>query len=71
MTSDGKIRDSWRKNASPWIKAIKDEQIESRRLVTNQAIVDRLCTLLQCDILHRASLFCIFAKATKSFLFAR
>jgi 2-polyprenyl-3-methyl-5-hydroxy-6-metoxy-1,4-benzoquinol methylase len=51
MTNDEKIRDSWRKNASPWIKTIKDEQIESRRLVTNQAIIDTLCTLPQCRIL--------------------
>lgn len=37
--SDAKIIDSWRKNAEPWTTAIRDHQIESRRLVTNDAIV--------------------------------
>jgi 2-polyprenyl-3-methyl-5-hydroxy-6-metoxy-1,4-benzoquinol methylase len=31
---------SWEANAQPWIGAIRDEAIESRRLVTNAAIVD-------------------------------
>ncbi len=38
--SDEKILDSWHKNASPWTVAIAEQQIESRNLVTNQAIVD-------------------------------
>ena len=38
--SDAKIIDSWLKNAAPWTSAVREEQIESRRLVTNQAIVD-------------------------------
>jgi 2-polyprenyl-3-methyl-5-hydroxy-6-metoxy-1,4-benzoquinol methylase len=38
--SDAKIIDSWRKNAAPWTAAVRENQIESRRLVTNQAIVD-------------------------------
>ena len=38
--SDAKIIDSWHKNAAPWTAAIRDNQIESRRLVTNNAIVD-------------------------------
>ena len=38
--SDAKIVDSWRKNASPWTSAVRESQIESRTLVTNQAIVD-------------------------------
>ena len=38
--SDAKIVDSWRKNASPWTTAVRESQIESRALVTNQAIVD-------------------------------
>jgi len=38
--SDAKIIDSWRKNSAPWTAAVRDNQIESRRLVTNQAIVD-------------------------------
>ena len=38
--SDAKIVDSWRKNATPWTNAVRESQIESRTLVTNQAIVD-------------------------------
>ncbi|HEX5864114.1 MAG TPA: class I SAM-dependent methyltransferase, partial [Casimicrobiaceae bacterium] len=38
--SDARIVDSWRKNASPWTAAVRENQIASRTLVTNQAIVD-------------------------------
>lgn len=38
--SDRKIVDSWDKNASQWTTAVRDGQIESRKLVTNKAIVD-------------------------------
>ena len=38
--SDSKIIDSWRHNASPWTNAVRAREIESRRLVTDQAIVD-------------------------------
>jgi SAM-dependent methyltransferase len=38
--SDAKVVDSWRKNATPWTAAVRERQIESRRLVTDQAIVD-------------------------------
>ncbi|MFL5497035.1 MAG: class I SAM-dependent methyltransferase [Gemmatimonadaceae bacterium] len=38
--SDEEIIDSWRKNASPWTAAVRESQIGSRVLVTNQAIVD-------------------------------
>ena len=38
--SDARIVDSWRKNASPWTSAVRESQIASRVLVTNQAIVD-------------------------------
>src|SRR5688500_17234336 len=37
--SDARIVDSWLKNASPWTTAVRENQIESRRLVTNQAVV--------------------------------
>jgi len=40
--SDNKIIDSWRKNAAPWTTAVRDNQIESRVLVTNQAIVNTI-----------------------------
>ena len=38
--SDAKIVDSWHKNAAPWTVAVRESQIESRTLVTNQAIID-------------------------------
>jgi len=38
--SDAKIVDSWHRNAAPWTAAVRDNRIESRVLVTNQAIVD-------------------------------
>ncbi len=38
--SDQKILDSWAKNVSPWTKAVQEHQIDSRRLVTDQAVVD-------------------------------
>lgn len=40
--SDSEIINSWHVNASPWIKAIDNEEIESRTLVTNQAIIHRI-----------------------------
>jgi 2-polyprenyl-3-methyl-5-hydroxy-6-metoxy-1,4-benzoquinol methylase len=38
--SDARIVASWQKNAAPWADAIRNDQIESRRLVTNAAIVE-------------------------------
>ena len=38
--SDARIVDSWSKNASPWTTAVRENQIASRALVTNKAIVD-------------------------------
>ena len=38
--SDEKIVDSWGKNVSPWTTAVREGQVESRELVTNQAIID-------------------------------
>lgn len=40
--SDAKILDSWRKNATPWTAAVRERQIESRKLVTDAAIVDAI-----------------------------
>ncbi|MGI9457188.1 MAG: class I SAM-dependent methyltransferase [Aeoliella sp.] len=40
--NDAKIVDSWRKNASPWTAAVREGQIESRRLSTDGAIVDAI-----------------------------
>ncbi|MEP6729600.1 MAG: class I SAM-dependent methyltransferase [bacterium] len=38
--SDAKIIDSWHRNVMPWTSAVRENQIESRTLVTNAAIVD-------------------------------
>jgi 2-polyprenyl-3-methyl-5-hydroxy-6-metoxy-1,4-benzoquinol methylase len=40
LLSDAKIIDSWHRNAIPWITAIREEQIDSRKLVTNNEIVE-------------------------------
>lgn len=37
---DTRILDAWHTNATPWTNAVRGRQIESRRLVTDQAIVD-------------------------------
>ena len=42
--SDTKIIDSWLKNAAPWTDAVRAGAIESRRLVTNQAIIDAVAS---------------------------
>ena len=39
------ILDTWHLNAKPWIHAISNHEIESRNLVTNQAIVDAILSL--------------------------
>lgn len=38
--SDEKIVESWIRNAVPWTTAVRDGQIESRKLITDQAIID-------------------------------
>lgn len=40
MDPENHILRSWARNADPWTRAIVEQRIESRRLVTNQAIVD-------------------------------
>lgn len=43
--SDAKVVDSWRKNAAPWTTAVRERQIESRRLVTDEAIVQAVSSV--------------------------
>jgi SAM-dependent methyltransferase len=38
--SDQKKIDSWSKNGTPWTTAIREGQIESRKLVTDHAVID-------------------------------
>jgi 2-polyprenyl-3-methyl-5-hydroxy-6-metoxy-1,4-benzoquinol methylase len=40
--SDEKIVDSWHTNATPWTAAVREQRIESRRLVTDRAIIDAI-----------------------------
>jgi 2-polyprenyl-3-methyl-5-hydroxy-6-metoxy-1,4-benzoquinol methylase len=49
--SDAKIVDSWLSNAAPWIEAIREEQIESRKLVTNQAIIEAIISKIPKNLL--------------------
>lgn len=43
--NDSDILNSWQINAAPWTTAVRQQQIESRRLVTDQAIVDTVTSL--------------------------
>lgn len=45
VDNDGKIVDSWHKNVSPWISAVREGEIESRERVTNRAIVETVSSL--------------------------
>ena len=38
--NEAAILDVWHKNATPWTDAIRENRIESRKLVTNAAIID-------------------------------
>ncbi len=53
--NDEKIVDSWTKNASPWIAAIRDGQIESRLACTDGAIVE---AVLSCSPKSAVDLGC-------------
>jgi 2-polyprenyl-3-methyl-5-hydroxy-6-metoxy-1,4-benzoquinol methylase len=40
MSDDQRILSSWQRNAGPWVQAVREQAIESRRLVTDRAIVE-------------------------------
>ena len=40
--SDADIVDSWTKNVEPWVRAVQNKELESRRLVTDRAVLDIL-----------------------------
>jgi 2-polyprenyl-3-methyl-5-hydroxy-6-metoxy-1,4-benzoquinol methylase len=44
-SNDAKILRSWSRNAAPWVTAVREHQIESRRLITDGAIVDAVLAL--------------------------
>ena len=43
--SDAKVLSSWHVNADAWTKAVRDRSIESRKLVTDAAVVDAVLSL--------------------------
>src|SRR5687768_4406799 len=45
MGEDDVIRDSWDANAASWTNMIRNDRSESRRLVTDRAIVDAVMRL--------------------------
>jgi 2-polyprenyl-3-methyl-5-hydroxy-6-metoxy-1,4-benzoquinol methylase len=49
--SDAKIIDSWGRNAAPWTSAVRGQQIESRRLITDRAIVEATLARAPCSVL--------------------
>ncbi len=49
--SDKKIIDSWNKNAAQWTAAVRGDQIESRTLVTNQAIINTVLAVSQKSVI--------------------
>ena len=49
--SDAKVIDSWHTNATPWTAAVRDKRIESRKLVTDQAIVDAVMSRRPASVL--------------------
>ena len=42
MLDDTQIIRSWEQNAKAWTEAIQNEAIESRKLVTNQTMIDAI-----------------------------
>jgi len=55
MESSKTILESWQANANAWIKTIEGQEIESRNLVTNQAIID---TILSYDFENMVDIGC-------------
>jgi len=51
LFSDAKIVESWSKNAPSWTVAVRKGQIESRRQITDQAIVDAVLSRSPCSVL--------------------
>lgn len=49
--SDAKIVESWSINALPWTAAVREGQIESRKQITDQAIIDAILSRLPRSVL--------------------
>jgi len=51
ILSDEKIIDSWHTNAVPWTAAVREQRIESRRLVTDRAVIDAVMSRRPASVL--------------------
>ena len=40
--NDARVVESWHQNAEPWTTAVREQQIESRNLATNAAVIDTI-----------------------------
>lgn len=49
--NDKSVLDSWNNNASAWINTIENDEIESRKLVTNKAIIEAITSYSPATIL--------------------
>jgi 2-polyprenyl-3-methyl-5-hydroxy-6-metoxy-1,4-benzoquinol methylase len=49
--SDAKIIESWHTNAAPWTAAVREQRIESRKLVTDRAVVDAVMSCRPTSVL--------------------
>ena len=49
--NDKSVIDSWNQNASAWINTIENDEIASRKLVTNKAIIDAVTSYSPANIL--------------------
>lgn len=50
-TAEARIVRSWHRNAEPWTTAVREARIDSRRLVTDRAVVDTVTALAPCSAL--------------------
>lgn len=49
--SDARVLEAWRENAAPWTQTVRAQAIESRRLVTDRAVVDAALRLAPRSVL--------------------
>lgn len=49
--SNAKIAESWGKNALPWTAAVREGKIESRKQITDHAIIDAIRSRLPRSVL--------------------
>lgn len=49
--NDARILESWHANAAPWTRTVRESRIESRRLVTDRAIIEAVLALKPASVL--------------------